>query len=76
MGRRRNQLLPSYRLHKQSGNGIVSLPLSNGTYRDLLLGPWNTEESRREYARVINEWLASGKLIPKAGSNRCFDLTT
>jgi integrase len=63
MGRRRKGELPRYRLHKQSGQAIVSLPLGNGHYRDMLLGPFNTEQSQREYARVIDEWLANGGLV-------------
>jgi integrase len=60
MGRRRKGELPRYRLHKQSGQAVVSLPLGNGKYRDVLLGPFDTDESKREYARVIDEWLAHG----------------
>lgn len=33
-------------------------------YRDILLGPYGSEESKREYTRVINEWLGAGKLAP------------
>jgi integrase len=60
MGRRRKGELPRYRLHKQSGQAVVSLPLGNGKYRDVLLGAFDTEQSQREYARVIDEWLAHG----------------
>jgi integrase len=60
MGRRRKGELPRYRLHKQSGQAVVSLPLGNGKYRDVLLGPFDTDQSQREYARVIDEWLAHG----------------
>jgi hypothetical protein len=65
MGRRKNGTLPSYRPHKQSGQAIVSLPTGgNPPYRDVLLGPYGSEESKREYTRVIDEWLAAGKLAP------------
>ena len=60
MGRRRKGELPRYRLHKQSGQAVVSLPLGNGKYRDVLLGAFDTDESKREYARVLDEWLAHG----------------
>src|SRR5262245_19355952 len=60
MGRRRRGELPRYRRHKQSGQAVVSLPLGNGRYRDVLLGPFNTDQSKREYARLIDEWLAHG----------------
>ena len=39
MPRRKNGQPPSYRLHKQSGQAIVSLPIGGNKYRDLLLGP-------------------------------------
>jgi integrase len=64
MGRRRKGEPPRYRLHKQSGQAVVSLPLGGGTYKDVLLGPFDTSESRKEYARVISEWEASGRHLP------------
>jgi hypothetical protein len=45
--------LPSYRLHKQSGQAIVSL---NG--RDFLLGEHGSAASKQEYRRLTAEWLA------------------
>jgi integrase len=63
MGRRRKGELPRYRIHKQSGQAVVSLPLGNGKYRDVLLGPFDTDQSKREYARVIDEWLTHGGQI-------------
>jgi len=51
--------LPSYRLHKASGQAIVSL---NG--RQVYLGPHDTEESRAEYDRVMAEYLANGRRAP------------
>jgi integrase len=65
MGRRRKGEPPRYRLHKQSGQAVVSLPLGNGTYKDCLLGPFDTAESRQEYARVIAEWEANGHTPPR-----------
>src|SRR5262245_25476850 len=55
--------VPSYRLHKQSGQGIVTLADSLGRRRDVLLGPYDTDSSRAEYARVIGEWEASGRQL-------------
>ncbi len=65
MGRRRKGEPPRYRLHKQSGQAVVSLPLGNGTYKDCLLGQYDTPESRQEYARVIAEWEANGQTLPR-----------
>lgn len=56
MARRPSGSPPSYRLHKQSGHAIVSVPLGGGRYRDILLGRHGSPESRREYARVVSEW--------------------
>jgi hypothetical protein len=55
--------VPSYRLHKQSGQAIVTL---NG--RDHLLGRHGTPESQSEYNRLIAEWIAGGRQLPKAGA--------
>lgn len=60
MGRRRSGELPRYRLHKSSGQAVVSLPLGFGKYRDVLLGRFDSEASKLEYTRVINEWVSGG----------------
>src|SRR4051812_29019324 len=44
---------PSYRRHRASGQAVVTL---NG--QDVYLGPHGTAASKREYDRVIGEWLA------------------
>ena len=51
--------IPSYRLHKASGQAVVTL---NG--RDHYLGPHNTESSRRVYERLVAEWLANHRQWP------------
>jgi integrase len=58
MPRPRNQV-PTYRLHKQSGQAIVTIS-SGSTRRDVLLGRYGTPESRTEYQRVLAEINASG----------------
>jgi hypothetical protein len=52
----RRHSVPSYRLHKQSGQAIVTLTDGLGGRRDVLLGKYGTPESRAEYARVLAEW--------------------
>jgi integrase len=52
--------VPSYRLHRQSGQAIVTL---NG--RDILLGTHNSAASRAEYNRRISEWLANNRQLPR-----------
>lgn len=58
---RRSQT-PSYRLHKSSGQGIVTLTDAiSGRRKDVLLGQFDTQASRVEYARVLSEWEARGR---------------
>jgi integrase len=57
--------IPSYRLHKQSGQAVVTLPDGFGNRRDVLLGKYGTSQSRAEYARVIAEWEANGRRLPR-----------
>jgi hypothetical protein len=51
--------VPSYRLHKQSGQALVTL---DG--RDICLGKHGSPESREKYNRLIGEWLANGRRLP------------
>jgi integrase len=50
---------PAYRRHA-SGQAIVTL---NG--QDVYLGPHGTAASKREYDRVVGEWLARGRQLPQ-----------
>jgi integrase len=59
MPRLKDNEVPSYRLHKQSGQAIVTL---NG--RDILLGRHKTAASKAEYNRQIAEWIANGRRLP------------
>lgn len=52
---------PSYRLHKPSGQAVVTL---DG--RDLYLGKHDTPASRAEFERVLGEWMANGRRLPTA----------
>src|SRR5262249_39682451 len=62
MPRKKNT--PAYRLHKQSGQAIVTLTDPIGTRKDYLLGRHETPESRAEYVRLLSEWEASGRRLP------------
>jgi integrase len=66
----RRPTIPAYRLHKQSGQAVVTLSDGLGRRRDVLLGPYATPESRAEYACVITEWEANGRRLPPPVS-RC-----
>jgi integrase len=59
----RTKKMPSYRLHKQSGQAVVTLTDPLGGRRDVLLGMYDTPESRIEYTRVIAEWEANGRRL-------------
>jgi hypothetical protein len=61
----RSTRVPTYRLHKQSGQAVVTLRAADGSRRDVLLGKHDTPESRAEYARVIAEWNLNGGRIPQ-----------
>lgn len=51
--------IPSYRLHKGSGQAVVTL-----SGKDIYLGVHGTEQSHVEYKRVIAEWLQHNKVAP------------
>jgi len=53
--------LPAYRLHRQSGQAIVTL---NG--HDVLLGVFGSAASKAEYRRRTAEWLSIGRQLPPA----------
>ena len=53
--------VPRYRLHKQSGQAIVTL---NG--KDVCLGKFNTPESKAKYRRLIADWISAGSSVPAA----------
>lgn len=50
---------PKYRKHRASGRAIVTI---DG--RDSDLGTCGTATRRREYDRLIAEWLTDGPLLP------------
>jgi integrase len=64
----RRTTIPTYRLHKQSGQAVVTLPDGLGGRRDVLLGKHDTDESRAEYRRVVLEWEANGRRLPARGA--------
>jgi len=53
--------IPSYLLHKPSGRARVRI---DG--KDHYLGPFNSPESRREYATLISEWSERQEHAPRA----------
>jgi integrase len=59
MPRPRNPV-PTYRLHRQSGQAVITLRLPDGSRKDVLLGPYGSDASKAEYERVLAEWRAAG----------------
>ena len=51
-----NKHVPKLRLHKATGQAVVTL---NG--RDHYLGQHGTPKSRERYDRLIAQWLANGR---------------
>jgi integrase len=47
--------VPSLRLHKPSGQAVVTI-----SGRDHYCGPWGCRTAQAEYQRLVGEWLASG----------------
>jgi integrase len=66
--------IPSYRLHRQSGQAVVTLTDAVTSQRkDCLLGAYNSAASKAEYKRVVVDWEARGRRLPQTG--RTDDLT-
>jgi hypothetical protein len=59
MPKLKDSQVPSYRLHKQSGQAVVTL-----SGKDHLLGKHESRESREKYDRLIAEWINAGRRIP------------
>lgn len=55
--------IPSYKLHKQSGQARV---IFNG--RGFLLGPFGSADSLVKYHRLVKEWEANDRTSPPARS--------
>jgi hypothetical protein len=56
------QRVPSYHHHRASQQAVVTL---DG--QDFYLGKWDSKPSRTEYERLIGEWLANERRLPKEG---------
>jgi len=66
--------LPSYRLHKSSGQTVVTLTDTSGERHDVLLGRYDSPASRAEYFRVLDEWTARGRAV-RGPADQMPDLT-
>jgi hypothetical protein len=59
--------VPSYRLHKPSGQAVVTIRYPGGVRRDVYLGEYDSPPSRQEYARIVAE-LAVAPATPQLTS--------
>lgn len=55
----RKKAVPNYRLHKPTGQAVVTVRTPAGKRRNIYLGKYNSPESRSAYNRVIAELEAS-----------------
>jgi hypothetical protein len=56
---------PKYRLHRQSGQAVITLPDAvTGRRRDFLLGQHLSPASKTEYKRLVFEWETNGRRLP------------
>lgn len=67
---KRSKRIPSYRLHKASGQAVVTL---NG--KDHYLGEYDTEQSKEKYDRLIAEWLIDSQVHIPSHCNEDTTLT-
>lgn len=56
---RLSRISPKYRKHKPTGQAVVTLGV-----KDHYLGPHGSVASRKEYDRLIQEWMANGRTAP------------
>ena len=64
-----NTVLPTPQTDGPSGRYTLPVGIS-------ILGEYGTPESRAEYDRIIAEWLANGRTLPRSGSGNGSDVTT
>src|SRR5262245_46396411 len=67
MSRLKKGTPPSYRRHS-SGQAVVTVRTASGRRKDILLGPHDTDASRKEYAAVLTKLAAHGGLWPDQGA--------
>src|SRR5262245_38829586 len=61
--------LPSYRLHRQSGQAVVTLIDGFGGRRAVLLGRYDSAAGKKKYDQVIAEWTGNGRRLRAAAAD-------
>ena len=59
--------VPAYRLHKSSGQAVVTVSTPSGKRRDWYLGIYGSPESHAEYARLLATLAAGHPALPETG---------
>jgi YD repeat-containing protein len=60
------KIIPAYRFHKQTGRAITTMYDANGQRKSILLpGKYESQESRKEYKRLLNIVTANDGALPK-----------
>ena len=62
--------MPKYRKHRASGQAVVTL-----SGKDFYLGPHGTAVSRREYDRLVAEWLENGRTLREPAAEASITVT-
>ena len=67
MAKRRTKPVPAYRLHKRSGQAVITLTDANTRRRrDVYLGEFDSPESRLRSAEVLAAWERAGRVLDGA----------
>jgi integrase len=75
MARTKRGTPPSYRRHS-SGQACVTVREPGGRRREFLLGPWESPQSKADYARVLAELAANqGRMRPTARGSASADVS-
>jgi integrase len=65
---RPRSVVPSYRLHKNTNQAIVTITAPSGSRQDKYLGAFGSDASIIEYGRVLIEWKAGTGHVAEAGT--------
>lgn len=69
MAKRKSKRVPAYRLHKRSGQAVVTLTDAiGGKRRDVYLGEYGSAPSRKAYAEVLARWEDDGRIMDGRGA--------
>lgn len=56
--------VPGYRLHKRTGQAVVTLRIATGRYKDFYLGEYGSQDSKDKYSALIIEHRKQYPVVP------------